>query len=67
MAPSGTLPEVLAALATLVLQAVVQAYHERLEVGVLQRVPHLCVAVLVERIQVHPQCAREQHWVLRIC
>lgn len=38
---------------------------ELLEVRVLERAPHLLVAELVERVQVEPERAREQHRVLR--
>lgn len=49
-------PEVLSSLRTLQLQLGRLVADELVEVRMLQSFPHVFVAVLVEGVQVHPQC-----------
>ena len=54
-------PEVLAPLGALHVQLGRGVGDELVEVGVLQDLPDVLVAVRVERVQVHPQGPREQN------
>lgn len=51
------LPEVVASFIALVLQLVGEAAHKGLEVGELQRLPHVLVRVAVKGVEVHPEGA----------
>ncbi len=57
--------QVIAALAALKLQLLLQAGDELLQVRQLQRSPYFLVSVDLERVEIHADCSRKYHWVLR--
>lgn len=60
-----SVPQILAPFPTVILQGRGQALDKVLEVGVLQGPPQCLVIVSIHWIQVHPQRARKQNWVLQ--
>lgn len=61
---SCAIPKIVATLCDLMMQAQVQSLDKVFEVSQLQRCPHSFIRLFVEGVKVHPQCTREQHWVL---
>ena len=58
-------PDVLSALCYVVLQPVGQPGDEGIEVGTLQHLPQLLIAVGLKGVQVQPQSPREQNRILQ--
>jgi len=57
-------PEVFSSLWAFVVEFVGQFRHKVFEVSELQRTPNFFIRVGIKRIEVHPEGAWEQHWVL---
>ncbi len=57
-------PQILSPLRDLVLKCCWQTPDVIFEMSQLQNIPDLLITRRLERVQVHPQSSREEHWVL---